>query len=853
MKSTRRPSISRRLTFSLIFAAVMVSTASCAVNYYINMKNAEVRLEQKADEFISLAADALRVPLWSLHTDSIHAVGTSYAQNEFITQIQIYDSLDNLIFNSSKKDGQAPVIERSREVYYKKEIMGKVYLKLSSARYQANLNQLLTASVISALAILAVLIVFTGSFLRLFLGKPLQALSKRVKDYAAGAAPLPPGNSMPKEFEQFILVLNDMGLTIDRQMENLKLAEKKYRGLIETLNDCVWETDAKGVYTYVSPKFEELLGYQPEQMLGRKRIDFMPTQLADRAGADFDQVISCAVPVSGIEATLLDASGNWVLIEYNGVPIFDESGKILGIRGVDRDISERKAKETAERNREKAEAAAKARSVFLDNSGQGFLSFGADLVVKPEYSRECMNIFGKPIGGEHIAKLLVPDDDELKNILADNYRKAMAADALGQELILTLLKKDFGFNKKFVEAEYRIVGDVMLLILTDVTRRRQLENEILNERNRLNFVVSTVRETSDFRAILHEFDLFCKQGIPSLLAQAGRSGPNDPSGLYRSLAEAYRQIHTFKGLFAQQNFLSLPKALHKAEAQLARMQKNPGESVPRFRSFLETFDLSAFLEKDLAIIKEFLGQDFLKQEGEIAIPRKQIDRIEKMACKLLQQRLDDLADNQILELIQRIREIRQLKFKSLLSSYPGYTLELAGRLEKKIAPFKINGEDIMVDPDRFMPFSRTLVHVFRNAVDHGIEPPEERLDAGKDEKGNIQCHVGLKDGWLCITVADDGRGIDVENLRKSAVSRGLFTAQKAEMIPDREIRKLIFSMDFSTRDKVTDLSGRGVGLSAVYTEIEKIGGKIDIASAPGLGCKIHFSIPLNEQSVILPA
>jgi two-component system chemotaxis sensor kinase CheA len=393
-----------------------------------------------------------------------------------------------------------------------------------------------------------------------------------------------------------------------------------------------------------------------------------------------------------------------------------------------------------------------------------------------------------------------------------------------------------------VEAEYRIVNDVILMILTDVTRRRQLENEILNERNRLNFVVSTVRETNDFLAILHEFNSFCKEGIQSLLNQLDRSGTKDPA---KPLDEAYRCIHTFKGLFAQQSFLSLPKALHKAESQLARMKKDPGQYVPQFKSFLEGFDLYAFLKKDLAIIEEFLGPDFLKQDSVIVISKKQIDRIEEMASKLLQTALDDLADNQILELIQRIREIRQLTFKSLLSSYPGYTLDLAGRLGKKIKNFEINGEDIMVNPDRFMPFARTLVHVFRNAVDHGIESPEQRLDNGKDEKGNIRCHVSSKEGHLYLTVADDGQGIDAAKLRKKAVDVGLYTARKAETTPDREIQLLIFAMDFSTKDDVTDLSGRGVGLSAVYAEIKKLGGHIEIESTPGHGCSIRFSIPLR--------
>lgn len=132
-------------------------------------------------------------------------------------------------------------------------------------------------------------------------------------------------------------------------------------------------------------------------------------------------------------------------------------------------------------------------------------------------------------------------------------------------------------------------------------------------------------------------------------------------------------------------------------------------------------------------------------------------------------------------------------------------------------------------------FCKTLIHLFRNAVDHGIETPDERLDAGKEEQGRLACQIDGQNGWIMISISDDGRGIDAEKLLAKANHLGI--------ICQDDPSRLIFEDGFSTKEQVSALSGRGVGLSAVKAECKKLGGYIDIETTIGQGTVFHFFLP----------
>ena len=157
----------------------------------------------------------------------------------------------------------------------------------------------------------------------------------------------------------------------------------------------------------------------------------------------------------------------------------------------------------------------------------------------------------------------------------------------------------------------------------------------------------------------------------------------------------------------------------------------------------------------------------------------------------------------------------------------------------------MEGETAELDRQVLESIKDPLTHMVRNAADHGLEPPAERLAAGKPAAGTITLSASHQGGYIIVRIADDGRGLDTSVIRRKAVERGLLDQAAADELSDAQAHRLIFAPGFSTAASVTNLSGRGVGMDVVRANIEQIGGQIDLSSTPGQGTVISLRIPLT--------
>lgn len=163
----------------------------------------------------------------------------------------------------------------------------------------------------------------------------------------------------------------------------------------------------------------------------------------------------------------------------------------------------------------------------------------------------------------------------------------------------------------------------------------------------------------------------------------------------------------------------------------------------------------------------------------------------------------------------------------------------------------MQGQDTELDRTIIEAIKDPLTHLVRNSMDHGIEEPGTRKRAGKDPTGILTLRAFHEGGQVNIEISDDGAGLNGDRIRQKAIERGLISAQQATRMPDREVFNLVFLPGFSTAEKVTKVSGRGVGLDVVKTNVEKIGGTVDIQSTPGRGTTVRVKIPLTLA--IIPA
>ena len=212
-----------------------------------------------------------------------------------------------------------------------------------------------------------------------------------------------------------------------------------------------------------------------------------------------------------------------------------------------------------------------------------------------------------------------------------------------------------------------------------------------------------------------------------------------------------------------------------------------------------------------------------------------------------EEELDEL-DKISSSLQDTVMDMRLVPMKKIVGKFPRLVRDLA-REEGKQVEFSIVGDDVELDRTILTEISDPLMHLLRNAVDHGIEPPAEREAAGKDPTGQITLEAERERDRVRIKVIDDGAGIDPDSLRQKAVEKGVRTQEEVEALSDDEVPELIFAPGFSTTDEVTDVSGRGVGMDVVRDTVTRLDGQVSIESDPGDGTTITLSLPVTVAIV----
>lgn len=196
------------------------------------------------------------------------------------------------------------------------------------------------------------------------------------------------------------------------------------------------------------------------------------------------------------------------------------------------------------------------------------------------------------------------------------------------------------------------------------------------------------------------------------------------------------------------------------------------------------------------------------------------------------------------DLQNAVMKTRMQPIGRLFQKYPRIARDLARSLGKDVELVLI-GEDTEIDKTMIEDLSDPLIHLIRNAVDHGVEPTADRLAAGKPEKSEVRLEARQEGDHIVLVVADDGRGMNAERLRAKALEKGIISDEEANTMDERQSLNLVFLPGFSTKDVASDVSGRGVGMDVVKTNIQKLNGSIEIKSIQGKGSSFVISLPLT--------
>jgi len=280
-----------------------------------------------------------------------------------------------------------------------------------------------------------------------------------------------------------------------------------------------------------------------------------------------------------------------------------------------------------------------------------------------------------------------------------------------------------------------------------------------------------------------------------------------------------------------------PPAVTESAAEPATVPAKA--ATPKRKAPAESSSIRVDIDKVDALINRVgelvITQSMLSQVGH------QVADMEHPATESLYAGLSQLERN-TRDLQEEVMRIRMLPISFVFNRFPRMVHDISGKLGKQVE-LKLSGEQTELDKTVMEKIGDPMVHLVRNSLDHGLENPDERREAGKEECGTVQLNAYHQGGYIVIEISDDGRGLNTQRILEKAVDKGLVPADN--QLSEREINELVFMPGFSTADEVSDLSGRGVGMDVVRRNIESLGGHVSVKSEQGVGSTFSISLPLT--------
>ena len=437
--------------------------------------------------------------------------------------------------------------------------------------------------------------------------------------------------------------------------------------------------------------------------------------------------------------------------------------------------------------------------LVLDSTGDGIIGVRADGTLAGDSSAAAARWYGEARAGVGCGAYLFPLNSDAKELF-EMALEQLLSDIFPWEAAVEQMPRRSERDGLVLELDYRKVendsSNVRLLVLVrDVTARVRSERSELEAREQQTLVAKLLSD---------------KQGFANFVADAEKLllSLDTETGL----VALKRDLHTLKGNVAIYGLGSVARACHALEDRLSESGSLPDSS--------EVAALAALFRAKLASIDEFLSSI------DPNVVEVQSDEHAALVSSLL-----DRKDYQ--DILRMVEVWTWSRTAEHLARLRGHAEQVAKRLQKSVR-IQVDHNDLRLPATYLQRFWPTLVHVVRNAVDHGIEPAALRLEQGKPEHGTITLRTWQTDTQLCVEVADDGAGIDVDSVRAKGLERGLAAPS------GRDVAELILADGFSTREDVTELSGRGVGLAATAQACKADGGRLEIINEPGRGARFVF-------------
>ncbi len=607
------------------------------------------------------------------------------------------------------------------------------------------------------------------------------------------------------------------------QVEEELLQERNtLYSILENIPDRIYLKNINGQYTKMNKSMVTALGYESEQeVIGKTELEILSGAPAKRSHEVDLSVIKKGEALLNDERKIKDKNDDEIWLLSSRIPLKNKKDETIGLVGISRDITEiKKAEQKLKAFSENLQTAKKETDNFLENVDEGLFLLNDSLYMGSQYSKALEKIFQtKRIAGRNFLKFMkgslsADDLETLENFLVllldKEYDEAVLFDLNPLQKINIYFDKEdvektLTFNFKRIYNRRKDIKELMVIV-KDITKQVKLEKKLKESeaqtKKQTEWVMSIMRvEPSMMREFIDglksEFETVDEYFI---MVRRDKKYMEFTDKLYRS-------IHLVKGNAAILNLSFFADELHSFEDEISSVRE---------KEKIDSIDINH-------LYNDYLGL----KEG--------IVNIDKLLSRMS-------------KLHSQIRTTRSYENEMLIKSMQNYVKQIsadAGKLIKlDLKKFNAN-----IIPYKYRLLVReVLIQLIRNSVAHGIETERERMERGKPQKGTvaISCYEENNNFWL--ELKDDGRGIDIAKLAEKIKMSKKWDENKISAMSEKEVAQMIFESGISTGDTVTRISGRGIGLDAVKTKIEKYNGQIDLDYRDGEFCRFIVKLPIEKKN-----
>ena len=480
---------------------------------------------------------------------------------------------------------------------------------------------------------------------------------------------------------------------------------------------------------------------------------------------------------------------------------------------------------------------------ILENLGQAYMTCDRAGQIKGQPSSISTDIFGIAPTGLNICDVLRLEGEERKGVL--EWVKLVFEEPIDFVDLKPIGPKNFDkVEGKFIELDYQVIrnkkGKIARLVVigTDKTEEKKFKEKAAEEAAYVKAILSMVTDKQNFIDFVTE--------VQSILEYLKKTFSRSRSEI--DVDHCFRLIHSVKGGAASFGLRKIGIMAHNLENEFTNLDITDTNTVRQ-----EMDKKRKSFKNDIKKIEERLN-DFLDKNDNILglkkiliSPTKEliVKKVESLGARL---KKENGADSNLYK--EYLRDFILEPIGDAFQHFERASYQVAEKLGKEVKFSMINGELKFYRPV-YKPLISSLIHAFRNAVDHGIESPNERENKNKKPYGKIKVEFKTKTKdkkkFILIQIEDDGNGIDPEIIGELAVSKSLVTEDELKKMTNEEIIQLVMKAGFSSKEEATDMSGRGVGLDAIKFEAERLKGKAWVESKKNKGSKLFVEVPLYQE------